>query len=145
MRIAHDNKRAGSQSALHLDDLKIGDIVCVYSPSAQLKKLTYQWSGPDHIVLSVKPNTCTVRCIRREHDQDLKKGGAVSRVPSKMKQLPSKVINRKMMSSYPVPSAFFLGARVLKEFGGKWYQGIVDDVSQDDRTTLWHVSYSDFA
>ena len=117
LRVAHDNKRAGSQSALHLDDLKAGDVVCVYSPSPRLRKLTYQWSGPDHIVLSVKPNTCTVRCIRRKHDQDPKKGGTVSRVPSKkkMKQLPSKVINRKMMSSYPVPSAFLLPRRTAAQ------------------------------
>ena len=141
LRFSHDDKRSGSNSALHHDKLKIGDIVCVYTPSPRLKKLTYQWSAPDHIVISVGPNTCKVRRLRQ------KKGEAESRVKKgnkTVKGLPSKVITRKMLSSFPVPASYFLGARVMKKFKNKWYLGTVDDIYQDDKTTLWHVSYSDF-
>lgn len=61
-----------------------------------------------------------------------------------MRKLHSTVINRKMLRLFPVPPSFFLGARVLKRFDQKWYQGTVNDVVQDEETTLWHVSYSDF-
>ena len=49
-----------------------------------------------------------------------------------------------MLSSFPVPPSFFLGAKVLKKFKDKWYRGTVDDVSQDEGNFLWHISYSDF-
>lgn len=47
LRIAHDAKRTASNSELQHSVLKPGDIVCVYTPSPRLKKLTYQcveWS-----------------------------------------------------------------------------------------------------
>ena len=68
-----------------------------------------------------------------------KKGEAESRVRKSrkaVKGLPSKVINRKMLSSFPVPASYFLGAKVMKRFKNKWYQGTVDDIYQDDKTTL---------
>ena len=49
-----------------------------------------------------------------------------------------------IVCAFPVPPSFYLGARIQKQFKGKWYQGIVDDVSQDEENTLWHISYSDF-
>ena len=54
------------------------------------------------------------------------------------------IVNRKMTSLYPVPSSFFLGAVVLKKFGGRWCEGKVDWVDSDEGETLWHVSYKDF-
>ena len=140
LRVAHDSKRANSNSALQLDDLQPGDVVCVYSPSPTFKKLTYQWTGPDHIVVSVKPNTCVVRRLSLTSGEE----GAVSRVTRKTGKLPSKVINRKMLSSFPMPLSFFLGAKVMRKFGKKWFTGTIDDVSQDEGTVLWHVSYPDF-
>ena len=32
----------------------------------------------------------------------------------------------------------------MKKFGKKWFLGTVDDVVQDEKTVLWHVSYTDF-
>lgn len=114
LREAHDDKRSSTNSALHPDRLKIGDIVCVYTPSPTLKKLTYQWSGRHHIVVPVNPNTFVVRNLRS--DSTGEGGKVISKVNrKKFDKLPSRVINRKIMSSYPVPPSFFRGATVLKQ------------------------------
>ena len=58
--------------------------------------------------------------------------------------LPTRVMNKKFMRSFPVPAQFFIGAKVYKRFGSKWYGGTVDQVHQDEDTTCWHVTYTDF-
>ena len=59
-------------------------------------------------------------------------------------QLPSQIANRKFTRSYAVPDAFFLGAKVMRRFSGKWFTGTVDELERDEGTKLWHVSYPDF-
>ena len=46
------------------------------------------------------------------------------------------VVNRKMTNLYPVPIAFFIGAKVRKKFGGTWCSGTVDWVDTDEGETL---------
>ena len=48
------------------------------------------------------------------------------------------------MSSYPVPDSFFVGARVCRKFGKKWFIGIVDQTYKDEKDSVWKVTYSDF-
>ena len=57
---------------------------------------------------------------------------------------PSQIVNRKMTRSYRVPDSFFLGAKVMKKFRGKWFLGTVDELEADEGTKLWHVTYQDF-
>ena len=49
-----------------------------------------------------------------------------------------------MLRSYPVSNTFFLGARVVKKFGQKWFAGTVDQVMDDEGTPVWNITWSDF-
>ena len=49
-----------------------------------------------------------------------------------------------MLSSFPVPDSFFLGAKVCRKFGKKWFIGTVDDTSADEGESIWRITYSDF-
>ena len=49
---------------------------------------------------------------------------------------PSQIVNRKMTRSYRVPDSFFLGAKVMKKFRGKWFIGTVDELEVDEKTKL---------
>ena len=55
-----------------------------------------------------------------------------------------KFSNRKMTRSFPVPASFFLGAKVLKRFSGKWYADTVTDMDADEGEVLWGMVYEDF-
>ena len=136
-REAFDRKRADVPSASTKDQFTPGTIISVCQPTPTLKKLTYQWSPPDHVVVEVYPATCVVRSL-------VAHGGVTLSKAVKDGSLPSRVINKKMMRSFRVPPSFFLGAKVLKPFGDKWYHGTVDQVHQDESVLCWHVTYSDF-
>ena len=56
----------------------------------------------------------------------------------------TQIVNLKLTRSYAVPDSFFLGAKVMKRFSGKWYLGTVDELERDENTKLWHVTYDDF-
>ena len=58
-----DKKRANVPSASTRERFKPGMIVSVCQPTPTLKKLTYQWSPPNHIIVEVHPATCTVRSL----------------------------------------------------------------------------------
>ena len=49
-----------------------------------------------------------------------------------------------MMRPHPVPSSFFIGAKVCRSIQGKWYTGTVVDTRVDEGETLWHIVYPDF-
>ena len=49
-----------------------------------------------------------------------------------------------MLSSYPVPDSFFVGAQVCRKFDSKWYMGVVDQTFKDEEESIWRVTYSDF-
>ena len=114
-----------------------GAIVSICKPSDTMKKLTFQWTEPDHVVVSVSPATCVVRSL-------VAHGGVKVSSIAKAGRLPTRVINHKMMRPYPVPPSFMLGAVVCKQFGNKWFKGTVDRVHQDENEICWHVTYSDF-
>ena len=115
----------------------MGDIVCVYQPKPVLPKLSFQWSSPDHIIVSVESNTCKVRSLVH------KGGDSLSKI-KKENALPSRTVNKKMLSSYPVSESFFIGARVCRRFGKSWFQGTVDQAVSDEGETVWRITYSDF-
>ena len=48
------------------------------------------------------------------------------------------------MRPYVIPPDFFVGAVVCKEFRGRWFEGKVDRVTQDECEVLWHITYTDF-
>ena len=60
-RLNHDNKRSVAASARDPDRFVPGTIVSVHKPTPLLKKLTYQWSPPNHVVVKVSANNCVVR------------------------------------------------------------------------------------
>ena len=111
-------------------------MVSVFRPRPKLAKLTFQWTLPSFIVVKVNMSTLKVRDLADEGGKKI----SVVRTTGR----PDMIVNRKMTSLYPVPSSFFLGAVVLKKFGGKWCEGKVDWVDSDEGETLWHVSYTDF-
>ena len=49
-----------------------------------------------------------------------------------------------MTKSFGVPHSFFVGAKVMRRFSGKWYLGTVTAVDADEGETLWQVVYEDF-
>ena len=48
----------------------------------------------------------------------------------------TQIVNRKMTRSFSVSDSFFLGAKVMKKFRGKWFQGTVDELENDEATKL---------
>lgn len=137
MREAHNATRVKAEPSLPSSEVKLGDIVCVYQPKSVLPKLNFQWSAPNHIVTAVRPNVCTVRSLVR-------KGGVSVSGIKKAGGLHSRQVNRKMLSSFPVPDSFFLGAKVCRKFGKKWFVGTVDETSADEGESVWRITYSDF-
>ena len=137
MREAHDLRRVEAEPSLPASEISIGDIVCVYQPKPTLPKLSFQWSAPDHVVVSVEPNTCKVRSLASKGGDNLSK-------IKKENALPSRTVNKKMLSSYPVSNSFFLGAKVCRKFGKSWYQGTVDQATMDEGEAVWRITYSDF-
>ena len=107
--------------------LAVGDIVSICKPTRALRKLTFQWTEPNYVVVSVQTATCNVR--------NLAPKGGVSR-KQLAKKLQSTVVNIKMTRSFGVPDSFFIGARVAKRFSGKWYLGKVTGVEADESETL---------
>ena len=141
LRDQHEERRQKAGPSLPAQGLRVGDIVCVYQPKPILPKLSFQWSEPDHIVIDVRPNTCAIRSLRAMG------GAGVSKMVSKIRKaggLPSRRINNKLLSSYPVPDSFFLGAQVCRKFGSSWYVGVVDQTFMDEGEPVWKVTYSDF-
>ena len=59
-RLIHDRKRGSHAAVNFLDSVKRGSIVCVHQPTAGLRKLTFQWSEPVFLVLSVTPSIARV-------------------------------------------------------------------------------------
>ena len=140
LRDNHELKRIKANPSLPAAKLQVGDIVCVYQPKPVLPKLNFQWSAPDHVVVDVRPNTCAVRSLTTG-------GVSVAKILSKVKRaggLSSRRVNNKLVSSYPVPDSFFVGARVCKKFGSTWFVGVVDQTSRDEKESVWKVTYSDF-
>ena len=137
MREAHDLRRVEAEPSLPAHAIQVGDVVAVYQPKPTLPKLSFQWSAPDHVVVSVESNTCKVRSL-------VNKGGASLSKIKKDNSLPSRTVNKKMLSSYPVSDSFFLGAQVYRKFGKKWFPGTVDQTSADEGESVWRVTYSDF-
>ena len=137
MRNQHDNKRGSALRTKPTRTLAVGDIISCCKPTPTLKKLSYQWSEPTFVVVAVATSTCTVRQLAA-------RGGITAKQLHSTKKLPGKVVNRKMTRSFPVPDSFFLGAKVLKKFSGKWYAGTVTDMEADEDEVLWRVVYEDF-
>ena len=115
---------------------KPGTVVYIHKPTSLLRKLSYQWSDPIYVIVSVGVNTCVVRHL----------GGKAPKLSQVVKdnKLPELVINKKMMRPYQVTAEFYVGAEVMKCFNNRWFQGRVDRVTQDTGELLWHVTFSDF-
>ena len=88
------------------------------------------------MVVQVAQATCSVRLLAVK--------GGISRKEVEKNGLPCEIVNKKMTRSFPVPHSFFLGARVMRRFGGKWYVGKVTAVDVDEGEPLWQVVYEDF-
>ena len=147
LRVRHDNNRAGASASSRVK-YKVGDIVCISTPSPLLKKVTYQWSEPCFVVSKVGVNTCEVRDLTAEEGKIL-----VSRMNRQgCSTMSTKVINRKSMSPYRVSPEFFVGAQIAKRFraedgstvGWKWYLDTVEAVVAEEEQLRWHVVYADF-
>ena len=136
-RDLHEERRIAADHSLPATSLAVGDIVCVYQPRPALPKLNFQWSAPDHIVVDVRPNTCAIRPLA------VKGGVSISKI-RKAGGLNSRRVNNKLLSSYPVPDSFFLGAKVGRKFGSQWFVGTVDQACKDEGDSVWRVTYSDF-
>ena len=134
-RQLHDKHRATVPSARESQRFIPGTIVCVHRPTPKLKKLTYQWTPPNHVVVEVDTNVCKVR--------PLSKGGKVKDVES-AGGIPLTTVNRKMLKPFPVPLSYFIGAKVCRRFGEEWVVGTVTSVDDDDGENIWHVVYRDF-
>ena len=106
-------------------------------PQTSLCRRCRVWTEPTFIVTSVFPTNVSVR------DLTCNQGGknTSSLQPSVKNDV---IVNRKMTSLYPVPSSFFVRAKVKKKFGGRWCSGTVDWVDTDEGETLWHVTYDEF-
>ena len=104
----------------------------ISTPSRTMKKLTYQWSSPNYLVVKVRDNTCTVVPL-------VSAAGREGRAPKAVEVNLSKV---KFHSS--PPSGFWLGCRVLRKFDKQWFQGAVDDITVDEGQTYFHVTFEDF-
>ena len=100
-------------------------------PTPALKKVTYQWSEPVFLVLSVTPSIArAISLVSREGGKGL---------------FPKTInINRKMMVPFPVSASFFIGARVMRKFRQGVFSGTVSHVIEDEGTTVWHAVYDDF-
>ena len=109
--------------------LRVGDILSVCRPTPVLKKISYQWTEPEYVVVQLATSTVTVRKLSNKGEAKLSK-------IRKNKGLSSIVVNMKMTRAYPVPAQFFVGATVAKKFSGKWFLGKVDKVHTDERETL---------
>ena len=120
MREAYDKRRAGG-----LPNAKIGDVVCIHRPTRALRKLNFQWTDPNYVVVAIHPSVYVLRDLAP-------KGGIKLSEIRKQDKLPSTVVNIKSTSAYPVPDSFFLGAKVVKKFGHKWFVGTVDEVDSDE-------------
>ena len=105
--------------------------MCVHQPTAGLRKLTYQWSEPVFLVLSVTPSVArAVSLVSTEGGKGL---------------FPKTInINRKMMVPFPISPSFFIGARVMRKFKQGVFSGTVSHVIEDDGNNVWHVVYDDF-
>ena len=113
-------------------DLVRGMFLHIHQPSKTLRKLTYQWSAPEFLLVKLHPPTCTVRPLVSARGRD-------NQSPKDM------VVNiSKVRSHGKPPSGFWIGCRVLREFEGKTYVGTIDDVSTDEGLTYFHVTYEDF-
>ena len=60
LRETHDKKRGPALRTRTARDLKVGDVVALCRPTPTLKKVSFQWTTPDYIVLHVTTATCTV-------------------------------------------------------------------------------------
>ena len=146
LRDNYEERRQRANPSLPAAHLRVGDVVCVYQPRPVLPKLSFQWSGPDHIVVDTRPNTCAVRSLTAMGGAgDSKSVSTV--ILSKVRKAggpPSRRISNKLLSSYPVPDSFFLGALVCRKFGPSWFLGTVDQTFKDEEESVWKVTYSDF-
>ena len=141
MRDKYEERRLRAEPSLPATQLQVGDIVCVYQPKPHLPKLNFQWSAPDHVVVDVRPNTCAVRSLATGGTSSVSKRLSTIR---KAGSLPSRRVNNKLLSSYPVQDGFFVGAQVCRKFGSKWFLGTVDQTFKDEGNSVWKITYSDF-
>ena len=128
-RVQHDNDRGRAFKTSPNRQLMVGDIISICRPTRNLRKLSFQWSEPNFVVVSVQTATVNVRDLTQ-------KGGINRKQLAKSKRLSSIVVNKKMTRSFRVPDSFFIGAQVAKRFSGKWYVGKVTDVQVDEEETL---------
>ena len=142
-RDKHAMTRVVAESSLPAETLKVGMVVAVYAPKPKVPKLTFQWTTPNHIVIKVRQNTCSVRSLVN-NSLMTSSGGVKLKSIAKAGGLQSRVVNKKMLRSYPVSNTFFLGAKVVKKFGQSWYEGTVDQVVDDEGTAVWNITWSDF-
>lgn len=103
----YDRVRAGAVKVKGARQLCVGDIVSVCLPTRALRKLTFQWSAPHYVIVVVSTSTCEVRSL-------VQGGGKHLVQVIKTGTVPSRVVNKKMTRSYPVPLSFFVGAKVVK-------------------------------
>lgn len=130
-----ESSRLRWDNARHLrpsPPLAKGMLLHLHQPSKTLKKLTYQWSAPDFLLVKLHPPTCTVRPLVSPRGRD-------GQSPKDM------VVNiSKVRSHGKPPSGFWIGCRVLRTFDGKPYVGTIDEISTDEGQVFFHVTYEDF-
>ena len=126
------SKRDKMRKVIRPQTLTRGMLLHIERPSKTMKKLTYQWSAPEYVLLKMHSPTCLVRPLVSP--------------PGRDKQSPQDfVVNiSKVRTHGKPPAGFWIGCRVLREFDGKTYVGIIDDISTDEGQVFFHVSYDDF-
>ena len=80
MRSKYDELRAGTIKTRGEKTLVVGDIVSLHRPTPLLKKVSFQWTEPNFVVVAVSPSTCSVR--------NLAKGGTRSGEASSQARVP---------------------------------------------------------
>ena len=112
LREKYDRDPADSLATRGDRVLHVGDIVSICKPTPTLRKVTYQWTEPQYVVVLVTTVTVTVRDLGN-------KGEAKLSVLNKVNQLKTSIVNRKMTRVCPVQAEFFVGATVTRRFSGR--------------------------